>query len=484
MKIKVQNTQIHALNMKARMPFRYGIASLEALPHLFVQVEITIDGKPFHGIASDGLPPKWFTKDPEAAFEKELQDMIDVIRHACEISCELNSANNLFELWVQLMDAQESWADEKGFPPLLGFFGVSLIERAIMDAICRAQSLSFHQVLRSNGFGIRPGAFHRELKDLDFQRVFPETPTQSMAIRHTVGLTDPLFDSDISLDDRLHDSLPQSLTASIQAYGLKYFKIKIRGQLDADLDRLIRLSEALSRCCGSDFHFTLDGNEQYQNIQSFREHWDVFQNETRLKDFWTSLLFVEQPLHRDHALNLSVQKELSQWQERPMMIIDESDAEISSLPEALKYGYSGVSHKNCKSVIKGALNACLIAHRCHEFPEKKWLLSSEDLANVGPVALTQDFAVAAALGIQHSERNGHHYFAGLSMYPASIQKAVLDEHPDLYHKSESGFPTLNCQDGHVNLTTVNQAPFGYGLDLNTAHFTPIQEWDPATLKEF
>lgn len=481
MKIKITHTRLHALNMKARMPFRYGIASLEALPHLFVQAEITVDGQPFLGLASDGLPPKWFTKDPNTSFETELSDMINVIRHACDKGVEIDTSDSIFELWTQLMDAQEAWADPVGYPPLLGFFGVSLIERAVIDAFCRSQSLPFHEVLRNNLLGIRPGAFHRELKAVRWEQVVPSNPTQTMAVRHTVGLTDPLTDEDIPQDERLSDGLPQSLEASIQRYGIHYFKIKIRGQLDADRERLIQLAEVIQRNCGSNFKFTLDGNEQYQDIQSFREHWEVFQNEPALRDFWTGLLFVEQPLHRNQALNLTVQKELSSWKNRPEIIIDESDAEVSSLPEALNYGYSGVSHKNCKSVIKGVVNAALIADHKQRFPDQNWILSSEDLANVGPVALTQDFAVAAALGIQHSERNGHHYFAGLSMYPHRIQQAVLDAHPDLYTKSSAGFPTLNCQNGQVSLKSVNASPFGYNIDLDPTLFTPIEAWNPESL---
>lgn len=481
MKIQVHQVQIHALNMRARMPFRYGIASLEALPHVFIKVEVEINGKRSVGIASDGLPPKWFTKDPNTAFDQELRDMLEVIQNAATSVCQLGVFESVFELWTALMDAQENWADERKFPPLLAFFGVSLLERAVIDAFCRSHSISFHQALLNNSLGIRPEAFHRELNRMEWSQVISGRPRDEMIVRHTVGLTDPLTDSDVPSDEKLTDGLPQSLEASIQRYGLQYFKIKIRGNLEADLERLIRLSEVIDRNTQGVFSFTLDGNEQYQNIQSFRDHWEVFKSEPKLTGFWRSLLFVEQPLHRDHALNIGVQKELNQWPERPSMIIDESDSEISSLPEALEYGYSGVSHKNCKSVIKGVINACLIANRRRSHPDHAWILSSEDLANVGPVALTQDLAVAAALGIQHSERNGHHYFAGLSMYPKAIQTAVLENHSDLYAVSEAGFPALRVEAGKIRLGSVNSAPFGYGIEMDTTQFTPIDEWDPASL---
>ncbi len=39
-------------------------------------------------------------------------------------------------------------------------------------------------------------------------------------------------------DDRVDDGLPQSLAASIRAYGLTHFKLKIDGDIDADIERL------------------------------------------------------------------------------------------------------------------------------------------------------------------------------------------------------------------------------------------------------
>ena len=74
------------------------------------------------------------------------------------------------------------------------------------------------------------------------------------------------------------------------------------------------------------------------------------------------LLFVDQPLHRDIALNAAVGEALSAWSARPPIIIDESDGALDSLPTALARGYSGTSHKNCKGVFKGIANACLVEH--------------------------------------------------------------------------------------------------------------------------
>ncbi len=64
MTVRVNNFRIFLHNIQTRMPFRYGIAEMTAVPHLFFQVECEVDGQEIHGIAADNLIPKWFTKDP------------------------------------------------------------------------------------------------------------------------------------------------------------------------------------------------------------------------------------------------------------------------------------------------------------------------------------------------------------------------------------------------------------------------------------
>ena len=96
---------------------------------------------------------------------------------------------------------------------------------------------------------------------------------------------------------------------------------------------------------------------------------------------------------------------------------------LDSLPRALEVGYVGTSHKNCKGVFKGVANACLLSMLNRRQEEAGYLLTAEDLSNVGPVALLQDLAVVSQLGPGHAERNGHHYFRGLAALPADLARA-------------------------------------------------------------
>jgi hypothetical protein len=351
-------------------------------------------------------------------------------------------------------------------PPLLTHFGTSLVERAMIDAFCRLRQQPFADLLRVNAFGIRLDTIHQTLRGRSPADLLGEVPLRRIVIRHTVGLADPLVDGDIAPGDRLDDGLPQSLEASIKVYGLRHFKIKVSGDRGRDLDRLCRTAAVIQTHAPDEYAFSLDGNEQFHGLAEFQEFWQEVFHHRELREFFAHLLFVEQPFHRDIALRPDAMKGLRSWVPRPPLIIDESDGELSSLDQALRLGYAGTSHKNCKGVFKGIANACLIADIRRVQPLVGALVSGEDLANVGPVALLQDLAVCAALGIESVERNGHHYFAGLSAFPPSVQCRVLEAHGDLYHPSRDGWPTLTIRDGMLDVDSVVQAPFGVNLPVD------------------
>jgi len=468
MTIRVIDFQIFLHNIQTRMPFRYGIAEMTAVPHLFLQVECEVDGQKSYGVAADNLIPKWFTKDPETRYEDDLKDMLRVIRQAGEFSDQAGSAASVFDLWNRLYREQRTWAVERWYPPLLWNFGVSLVERAMIDAYCRAKGVTFPEAIAGNALGIRLQDIHPELDGYSPAELLPKHLLKEINVRHTIGLSDAIFEDEISPQDQLNDGLPQSLEANIRTYGVRYFKIKINGDADQDAERLCRIDAVLRECGVDDYYFTLDGNEQYRSVAGFRAFWERIANETSCSPHLARLLFVEQPFHRQIALSEETRDDLLAWEDRPLIIIDESDAELDSMRTALKSGYAGTSHKNCKGIFKSIANACLLAVLKEKESHRSLVLSGEDLANIGPVALLQDLTVMSVLGIKNVERNGHHYFPGLGVFPADVQKLTLAEHPDLYHQPRR-FPTLRIQKGKTDIASLLQAPFGFN-----ARFAPEQ----------
>jgi hypothetical protein len=180
------------------------------------------------------------------------------------------------------------------------------------------------------------------------------------------------------------------------------------------------------------------------------------------------------------ALQPLTAEALLAWRDRPPIIIDESDAEAGILKVALEAGYAGTSHKNCKGVFKGIANACLLAHRQRTSSSGALHMSAEDLSNTGPVALLQDLAVVATLGITHAERNGHHYFSGLSQFPAEVQSASLEAHGDLY-EDHGGYPIIKVRAGRLQIGTLIDAPFGVGFEVDLNQSTPFEEWEFSSL---
>ena len=454
---------------RTRFPFRYGMASMTKVPHLFMRTHVAVGHASSFGLASEGLPPKWFTKNPATTFAEDLPEMLEVISHAARLAEQLAATPiSFFDFWRALYRGQEEWAAARGLAPLLSNLGVSLVERAALDGLCRVANQPLHQMIAANRLGLRLGEIYDELGDAQPADLLPAAPRKACFVRHTVGLGDALSPADIPSGERVDDGLPQDLESCIRAYGLRYFKVKLFGDPPRDLPRLHALSRLLMRETGGDFFLTLDGNENFKDFAAFRTFCHQAGDDPALRELWRRILVVEQPVHRAGALSEEAGAALRAWPDRPPLIIDESDGALGDLPHALKLGYAGASHKNCKGIMKGIANACLLAARQRR--GERVVLTGEDLCNLGPVALPQDLAMMALLGLEHVERNGHHYFRGLSLWSEDWQCAALAAHDDLYDRHPDGFARLRIRQGCVSLSSVNAAPFGLAPLLDPTCF--------------
>ncbi|MFB9808481.1 hypothetical protein ACFFQF_29120 [Haladaptatus pallidirubidus] len=122
------------------------------------------------------------------------------------------------------------------------------------------------------------------------------------------------------------------------------------------------------------------------------------------------------------------------------------------------------------------MNACLVTYYNQNADDREYVISAKDLTTVGPVEFLQDLAVAATIGADHIERNGHHYFQGLRAFPEEVQQKILSAHPDLYRCHDGDFVTLQIEDGTLDLDTIINAPFGVAPLLDICQFTPLIEW--------
>ncbi len=484
MHLSVEDLSLHVMEMGARVPLRAGSASLLEVPHLMLRAVVRIDGRLSVGVAADGLVPQWSAKRRGETPGQEIAELLSVAKAAGEHARALEPQPTVYDFWRALQWRQARAYRDTSMPPLVYNFGMSLVERAVIDAFCHARIQPFAEAVRRNALGIRLGEIYPELAGREPASLLPDRPLTSLIVRHTVGVNDPLTPGEIAAGDRCDDGLPQSLESCIQQYGLTHFKIKLCGDARSDLKRLTAVAKVIETECRRGFWFTLDGDEQYVDVAGFVELWQTLRRDVLLKPFMRRLLYVVQPLHRQVALTQATAAALAGWRDPPRIIVDSSDDHADTLGRALECGYAGTSHRNAKGVIKSIANACLIEHRNRQAGDvdrddrdaAPFILSAEDFTCVGPVALLQDLAVAAALGIEHGERCGHHYFSGLSMWPPAVQRQTLAAHSDLYHAHDvagTSFPTLTIRQGRIDVSSVVAAPFGPDFNFDPTEFPTI-----------
>jgi hypothetical protein len=276
-------------------------------------------------------------------------------------------------------------------------------------------------------------------------------------VRHTVGLVDPITAADVPRSERVGDGLPETLEEYLAVDRLRYLKVKVCGRLAEDLDRLEAISALLS-ARSIPCQVTLDGNEQYRDAGAFAELMEGLRRTPELTRLHESILFVEQPLERSVALAPGAER-LLRSVDKPV-IIDEADGTLDAFETAIALGYRGVSHKNCKGIVKSLLNLARVRRGNAELGEPRYFLSAEDLTTLPVVPLQSDLAMVAALGIPHVERNGHHYFPGLAHLTPAERTTALRGHPDLYEPFD-GSAALRIRDGALDLTSLWTPGMGF-----------------------
>jgi len=404
------------------------------------------DGNVFEGVSASGIPPLWFDKRPGKTPEDNEKDLLQSVEAAGE-AYQRAGFNSAFGLHRAVTEPVRNNLTKKGLAPLAAGFGPALIEAAVVDGVCRHASLSFFKALQNGVLGL----------SAEDAALLPAEPDAVLKLRHTVGLADVLSTQD--LEKPLHDGLPESLEEVVQTYRPAYFKIKMSGNAAETLPRLKRIAGILDRMAG-DYQVTLDGNEQFATMDAFADFWDSLRVEPGLQDFLKRTLWIEQPVYRDAALDPASKSALARISASKPVILDESDGEADALERGLALGYGGVSSKTCKGLFR-SVSHYLCLRRDDPDGKKNLTLSSEDLTTVPVLPLQQDLCLAAALGLKHTERNGHHYIRGFDFLSAGEGTDALSRYPSLYETDSAGKSRVCIVNGGFHLSEVNSA-LGFG----------------------
>jgi hypothetical protein len=476
MELILKASRLGLRNSTTRIAFRYGSACLTRCPQATLGATIEVAGRPQEGYSGDCLPPGWFDKTAGKPYAQQIADMLAMIELAQSVFLEqFDTPRPFFPGFIAAEHCCHQRAAEHDFTPLLASFGVSLLERAVMDAMCRSAGLSFAQAVRRNVFALEGGAIESQLQGTAPAQWLPAEPRRWVFVRHTVGLGDPLTSSEIAPEERLHDGMPQSLEECIDAGGLRYFKIKVSNQLERDLSRLTTIAALIEHRRGADYRVTLDGNEQYHSADEFDRLIAAIGAEPQLATFWNNVLAIEQPLERKIALDSRHTAGIRELGKHKPVIIDESDGTPTAYIEALDLGYRGVSSKNCKGPVRSLLNAGLTWLRNDQGRRHDYLMTGEDLCSVGIIPVQADLCLAATLGLEHVERNGHHYHPGLSYLPAAQQEAALAAHSDFYER-RAGAIRPRLHDGRFEIASLQCVGYGFAVEPDFASLDSPDAW--------
>jgi hypothetical protein len=457
-------------DVRLRLPFRFGVTTVTHATQAVVRATVSLaDGRTATGVAAETLAAKWFDKNLALSDEENL----DQLRQSLDIAIELyrgRGPDTPFGLYAGTYREQQARGAALDLNPLVASYGPALLDRAIVDALGRALGRSFPEMIARNLAGIRVTDLTPDLAGFDIDAFLAGLRMAgSIEVRHTVGLVDPITMADQRPGDRVDDGLPETLEEVVRHYRGRSYKLKVGGNVAADLDRLSGIAAVLDREL-PEYRATLDGNEQYESVEGIAELWRRMRETPALARLVGSILFIEQPIKRQVALARPV---AALAQEKPLEI-DESDGELSSFPAAVALGYTGVSSKNCKGFYKSILNAARVAKLNAEAGEPRYFMSAEDLTTWAGVSVQQDLCLVSLLGLTHVERNGHHFIDGMSFAPEAEQAAFTAAHPDLYEKRESP-ARLRIREGRLSIASLDCPGFAVAAPLNFASMHPMPD---------
>ncbi len=463
MKVRLLEVERYERPMTNRLAFRFGVITVTGGIQAVIRVRIALpDGRSCQGVAAEALAAKWFEKSPEFTDKQNF----DQLRQSLDIAIghyRAFGAATPFDLFSGTYREQQRKGASLRLNPLVASYGPALLDRAILDALGKATGNSFAQMITQNMPGIVATELTPDIDQLELTAFLAGlTAAPTIELRHTVGLVDPLTAGDRTPMERVNDGLPETLEEVVSYYRGRYYKLKVGGDSRTDLDRLMRIASVLDSRL-PDYCATLDGNEQFDDVEGIVELWRKVTEEPRLARLARSTLFIEQPIKRAMALSQSVEP-LAKF--RPV-IIDESDSELSSFPTALTLGYAGVSSKNCKGFYKSILNASRVARL-----GPGYFMSAEDLTTLPGVSVQQDLALVSLLGMTHVERNAHHFVDGMSFASEFEQRAFVRAHGDLYEKRDGHPARLKAAGGRIALGSLAVPGFAVGAEMDFRSMTP------------
>ncbi len=429
-RLRIRAIELYERPVRFVKPFRFGAVTVEAAPQAFVRALVAVEGRgEAWGATAEMMMPKWFDKRPDRSPADTVDGLRRTLVEARDAYLSDSRLDTAFGHHAAFTPTME--------PKLAAAFGPAQIDKAVLDGLLQVLGLTAFQGLGNNVAGLDT-RLTPDLGGFDLDGFLNGlTPLPEVELRHTVGLLDR----------------PEGLRALLVRSPLRWFKIKLGGQVSADIERLCELAAVLEEAVPG-HRATLDGNEQYRDAAHVAELLDWIDAAPALARFRKALAYLEQPITREAALA----RPLGAVADRIPVIIDESDDGYDAFPRARAMGYRGVSSKSCKGLYKAMLNRA----RCTAWGTPHFI-SAEDLTCQAGLSVQQDTALVAFLGIPHAERNGHQYGEGFGSPDEGA--AFLAAHPGFYDRDADGTVRLATGTGRLPTAPLSGPGFAHAADF-------------------
>ena len=338
-----------------RLPFRFGVVTVTEGVQAFVRAHVRLDdGREGFGYAAEALAPKWFDKDPALDDEQNQHQLRKRARDRDRGLPRRRRRRRAFDLTPTTTGGRCARGASSACRRWSPATASALLDRAVLDARLPPARRGFWSAMRSNSPAWSPHPILRRPRQLRLRRL-PRRPRSRRAASRR-GTRSACVDPIVAADQPRRQ--PRRRRPAGDARGgrraLRPARLQAEGERrPARRHRAAVAHRRRARPVDGPLHVTLDGNEQYDDVEAVVELWSAMEAAPALQ----RLVRVD-ALHRaaDQARRSRCRAASPRWPRHRPVIIDESDGEIDAFVRARALGYAGVSSKACKGFYKSLVN--------------------------------------------------------------------------------------------------------------------------------
>lgn len=352
--IQVREVRVRFRDVALEPPFVISGRPLTHITAVAVQVDVADgSGRISPGIGAGMLSAPWSWPSADLDLETRDRVMRELVQRLAAQAAESSLRGDPFVLWRPLYDGLDDLLERTArhagvdvIPRLAGLLALGAVDNALHDAWSRAAGLPLTSMytaehLREDlghygeaGEGLYPGDTLRR-------------PRSQLPVQHALGVGDPLTAGVAAPGVR-------SLEDWIRTEGVHHLKLKLTGEVSADLERL-RAVHGTAAPLRPDLRLSLDPNEAYA-LPALAELLDTLEREDPV--LFAAIDYLEQPIPREQEPD---PLELSRLSARIPVLLDEGYSRLSQLATLRDEGWSGVVIKAVKGQSHAMVTQALVS---------------------------------------------------------------------------------------------------------------------------